>query len=141
MRIVVLGLVSLWAVFVDVRAAPWQKPPEPVVDPALVSALLEEGSTLFGSDCAACHASEGAESVGPPMTSNAALANKDQVITRILEGMPAKGMPPFAANYTDRKVAAVATFVRGSFQNAYPPIVEADVERVRAQLKKKSGAQ
>lgn len=138
MRVVVLGLFAVWIVSVGLGASTPQKKTDPPVDPALVSALMSEGSTLFGSDCAACHASEGGESVGPPMTSNAALASKDHVIARILEGMPAKGMPPFAASYTDRKIAAVSTFIRGSFENAYSPVVDADVTRVREELSKAS---
>jgi mono/diheme cytochrome c family protein len=138
MRGVALCLFSVWAVSVGAFATSQQKPAEPPVDPTLASALMEEGSTLFGSDCAACHASEGGESAGPAMTSNASLASKDHVIERILDGMPAKGMPPFASSYTDRKVAAVSTFIRGSFENRYPPVVDADVARVRDRLKKKN---
>jgi mono/diheme cytochrome c family protein len=134
MRIVVVSVFSVWAASLGIAASS-QKRAEPPVEPALVAALMAEGSTLFGSDCAACHAAEGGESVGPPMTSSAALASKDHVIARILEGMPAKGMPPFATSYTDRKVAAVSTFIRGSFENAYGPVVEADVARVRDDLK------
>ena len=98
---------------------------------------MEEGGPLFGSDCAACHAPEGGgDAIGPAMTNNASLASKDHVITRILEGMPAKGMPPFAQSYSDRKIAAVATFIRGAFENTYSPIVEEDVKRVRETIKK-----
>ena len=137
MRLVFVALTALWMVGVASAASSQQKGPEPAVDPAVVAALLEEGATLFGSDCAACHAAEGGEGIGPSMTNNAALNSKDHVIRQILEGMPAKGMPPFAANYTDRKVAAVATFIRGSFENAYGPIAEAEVKRVRDETIKK----
>lgn len=138
MRILVLSLVAAWAVSVGAATVPHQqKTSEPPVDPALVRALMEEGATLFGSDCAACHAAEGTESVGRALTSNASLASKDHVVQRILEGMPAKGMPPFATSYTDRKVAAVSTFIRGSFENAYGPVVEDDIKRIREAIKKK----
>lgn len=137
MRVVVLALSALWLASVGMAASHQQNGAQPAVDPVLVSALMEEGAALFGSDCAACHAAEGGESVGPPMTSNAALGSKDHVIKRILEGMPAKGMPPFASTYTDRKIAAVSTFIRGSFENSYGPIVEEDVKRVRDESKKK----
>jgi mono/diheme cytochrome c family protein len=137
MRVVVLVFMAGWLVGIAAVASPQQKSPDPSVDAALVSALMEEGAALFGSDCAACHAAEGGESVGPPMTNNASLASKDHVIKRILEGMPAKGMPPFAASYTDRKIAAVSTFIRGSFENKYTPIIEDDVKHVRDESKKK----
>ena len=138
MRVVMMSLFSLWIVGVGLAASLPQKKGDPPVDPAVVSALMAEGSTLFGSDCAACHAVEGGESVGPPMAGNASLASKDHVITRILEGMPAKGMPPFATSYTDRKIAAVSTFIRGAFDNAYGPVVDTDVARVRDELNKAS---
>src|SRR3954447_20673300 len=125
MRVVIAALVSLWIVSVAGAASPRQKGAEPAVDPAVVAALMDEGAALFGSDCAACHAAEGGEGIGPSMTNNAAIASKDHVIKQILVGTPAKGMPPFASNYTDRKIAAVATFIRGSFDNTYGPIVEA----------------
>jgi mono/diheme cytochrome c family protein len=136
MRVVVVALVASWTVSVGTVATYQQKGSEPAVDPALVRALMEEGAALFGSDCAACHAAEGGESVGPPMSNNASLASKEHVIKRILEGMPAKGMPPFATSYTDRKIAAVSTFIRGSFENAYSPILEEDVKHVRDETKK-----
>jgi mono/diheme cytochrome c family protein len=138
MRAATVVLIALWLVSVGRVAEPQeQKGAGPPVDPTLMNALLEEGATLFGSDCAACHAAEGGESVGPPMTNNASLANKDHVIKRILDGMPTKGMPPFAASYTDRKVAAVSTFIRSSFENDFGAVVEADVRRVREESKKK----
>lgn len=115
-------------------AAGRQSPP---ADEADQPALMREGEALFGSACVSCHADPGMESIGPTLGGNAALTNKDHVIRRVLQGVPEKGMPPFAPSYSNRQVAAVATFIRNAWDNAYGVVTEADVARIRDELAKK----
>ena len=105
------------------------------VDRALMPVLMGEGQEVFGAECAECHNDTGS-GVGPSFASNAAMGSKERVIRRILEGTPDGGMPTFAASMSDRQVAAVSTFIRNSWDNAYGLVTEADVRTVRTQLKK-----
>lgn len=98
-------------------------------------ALMEEGQEVFGAECAECHNDAGS-GVGPSFASNAAMQSKERVIRRILEGTPDGGMPAFAASMTDRKIAAVGSFIRNSWDNAYGTVAEADIKAMRGQLKK-----
>ena len=131
--LLILGLsIAAWGRGVAAR----QVGQDSTSDAEQLAALMDEGQMIYGSDCAACHV-EGTDSVGPMMDGNASLAEKDHVIRRILEGVPAKGMPPFATTLTDRKIAAVSTFIRNAWDNAYGIVLEADVKRVREELKNK----
>ena len=97
---------------------------------------MDDGEPVFGADCAACHGAEGSEGAAPALVGNAALGNKERVIKQILEGVPARGMPPFARTLTDRQVAAVSTFIRNAWDNAYGAVLEADVKRLRDEIDK-----
>jgi mono/diheme cytochrome c family protein len=99
-------------------------------------ALMSEGEAIYGTSCQSCHAEPGIDNIGPVLSGNAALMNKDNVIRRVLQGSPAKGMPPFAA-LSDRQIAAVTTFVRNAWDNAYGAVHEDDVAKVRDALTEK----
>ena len=96
---------------------------------------MAEGQEVFGAECAECHNDAGT-GVGPSLASNATMGSKQRVIARILDGTADGGMPAFAASMPDRRVAAVATFIRNSWDNAYGPVAEADVKAVRDERKK-----
>jgi len=119
---------------VTVHARAQAVPPTPDVSAEVRAALMNEGQVVYGRDCAACHA-EG--SIGALLGGNASLADKDRVITRILQGTPDGAMANFGPSLTDREIAAVATFIRNTWDNAFGAIVDADVKRVRDALAKK----
>jgi mono/diheme cytochrome c family protein len=119
------------------NAAPPQVPATPpgtVVSAELRQALMNEGQVVYGRDCAECHAEGG---IGAALGGNEHLADKDRVITRILQGSPDGAMSAFGPSLTDREVAAVSTFIRSTWDNAFGAVIEADVKRVRELLKKK----
>ncbi len=109
-------------------------PPAAAVSAELQAALMNEGQVVYGRDCAECHAEGG---IGAALGGNAHLADKDRVITRILQGSTDGAMAAFGPSLTDREIAAVGTFIRNTWDNAFGAIVEADVKRVRDLLKKK----
>jgi mono/diheme cytochrome c family protein len=129
-------LLLLWAAVIAGAAA---RQASSDVQPTAeqLAALMDEGQAVFGADCAACHGAEGSEGAAPALAGNASLASKEHVIRQILEGNPARGMPPFAQSLTDRKVAAVGTFIRSAWDNAHGVVLEADVKRLRDEIARK----
>ena len=114
-----------------------QADPKTVVSAEEIAALMEEGETIYSRDCATCHGADGSEGTAPALSGSLGLGDKDRVVRQILTGVPAKGMPPFAPNLSDRRVAAVATFVRGAWGNAFGPVSEADVKKLRDEIIKR----
>jgi mono/diheme cytochrome c family protein len=113
--------------------------PAPVPVQAMVTAeqreaLMRDGQLVYGRDCAECHADGG---IGGPFAGKTVLNDKDRVITRILLGATDGSMEAFGPTLSDRDVAAVATFIRNTWDNTFGPVVEADVKRIRAALPKK----
>ena len=113
--------------------------PAPAAAPAVVTAeqreaLMRDGQLVYGRDCAECHGDGG---IGGPFAGKPALSDKDRVITRILLGATDGSMEAFGPSLSDRDVAAVATFIRNTWDNTFGPVAEADVKRVRAALPKK----
>jgi mono/diheme cytochrome c family protein len=99
--------------------------------------------------CAACHLPNGAGQPGiPPLAeSEWVIGSEDRVVRILLYGLKGpikvKGadyngiMPPFgrvtgsAYNWSDEKVAAVLTYIRGSFGNTATPISKETVAAIR----------
>ena len=107
-------------------------PPDARVSAELKATLMEEGQVVYGRDCAECHAEGG---IGQALGGNSALKDTDKVITRILKGSADGAMAAFGPSLTDREVAAVSTFIRNTWDNAFGAVVESDVKRVRASLR------
>lgn len=103
-------------------------------DAAKKAALMDLGQAVYGTNCTDCHADGGA---GPSFTQDAALAKGDFVVRRILTGTDNGDMSEFASTLSDEQIAAVATFVRNSFDNSYGVVLEADVRRLRDEVVKK----
>lgn len=101
------------------------------VDAEKLSQLLELGQQVFARNCAVCHGQQGQGGVGPNFAGNSALARNDFVIPMILDGFPEHGMPSWRNRLSDEQIAAVATFIRNSWGNAFGPIVEEQVAQAR----------
>jgi mono/diheme cytochrome c family protein len=97
------------------------------------AALMREGAAIYSAECTTCHAPDGGSDQGPALASNNAIGSTEFVATRILGGV--KDMPAFAPTLSDRQIAAVATYVRNSWDNAHGMVLEADVARLRAARK------
>jgi predicted lipoprotein with Yx(FWY)xxD motif/cytochrome c5 len=101
------------------------------MDPEFYEALFSEGATVYANQCAVCHGSEGRGQIGPALDDNRLLGDNSFLIGRILNGFPEHGMPPFRDQLDDRQVAAVATFIRDSWENDFGGILEEEVSDMR----------
>jgi mono/diheme cytochrome c family protein len=106
--------------------------------------LMKSGAKIYKDHCASCHLlnGEGVPRVYPPLVNNPAITMRNPVnpIRMVLsggfppstEGNPRPyGMPPFYQELTNEQVAAVVTFIRGSWGNTAPPTTAAEVARSR----------
>ena len=94
------------------------------------------GSELYETLCQGCHMPAGAGATGaasyPALAKDRHLAAKGFPIGRVLYG--SKAMPPFSELLSDAQIAAVVSYIRTHFGNAYPgPVSEADVRALRPQ--------
>jgi mono/diheme cytochrome c family protein len=91
--------------------------------------LVAEGKTVFEEHCAACHGNSG-EGTGnaPPLAGNTNVEARPLIINQVLFGDSDHGMPAFMDVLSDRQVAAVATYVRNSWENNYGIIFPRSVE-------------
>jgi predicted lipoprotein with Yx(FWY)xxD motif/mono/diheme cytochrome c family protein len=96
-----------------------------------VAQLMSEGQRLFAANCAACHGAQGQGGIGPRLAGYDRLSSPGFVARTILMGRPEHGMPPFGGRFSDREVAAVATFVRNAWSNDFGPVSEEEVRSLR----------
>ncbi|MFT3814953.1 MAG: cytochrome c [Acidovorax sp.] len=102
------------------------------------------GAIEFLNNCAACHRTSGKGYAGvfPALAQNASVNAQDpaSVIRIVLQGATVPGtvaapasftMPGFADRMTDKEVADVVSFVRGSWGNQAPSVSAQDVAKVR----------
>jgi mono/diheme cytochrome c family protein len=121
------------------REATAPEPPERI-DPR----VLETGSRIYEQQCADCHGKhgEGSALAYPALAGSALVARTDPTnLVRIIvsggfppttQGNPQPyGMPPFGATLSDLEIAAAITYIRNSWGNAAPAVVDFDVMRAR----------
>ena len=104
--------------------------------------VMERGARIFDLRCAYCHGDQGqgAQNAYPPLAGNRAVlmdsaVNLIQIVRHggflpSTTGNPRPyGMPPFSPVLDDSDVAAVLTYVRGSWGNDAPPVTARDMMR------------
>jgi len=101
-------------------------------DEASLEQLIMEGEGVFSANCASCHGAEGQGGAGPALADNDFVESRSAVINQILFGAVEHGMPPFAPVLDDREIAAVATYIRNSWENEYSIVLPRSVELRRA---------
>lgn len=89
--------------------------------------VMTEGEGEFMVNCRQCHGTTG--SAGVPLKENARLEDADYVVETILVG-PGY-MTAFDEHLEDGQIAAIATYIRNSWGNAYGPVTPEDVASVR----------
>ncbi|HXD08125.1 MAG TPA: c-type cytochrome [Burkholderiaceae bacterium] len=123
------------------QTPPPAKPRKPIeYDPA----QMQAGERVYGKHCAGCHgdSGEGVARAYPALAGNRSvtMASPANLIRIVLNGgfLPATasnprpyGMPPFLQTLDDVEVAAVATYLRGSWGNEAKPVEPVDVLRLR----------
>ena len=105
---------------------------------------MARGQNVYYANCVACHlpAGTGLEGAFPPLAGSDYLeGGPERVIATVLygnegpitvNGVQYNGVMPGFAHLTDAEVAAVVTFILGSWGNDYPAVQPADVAAVRA---------
>jgi mono/diheme cytochrome c family protein len=116
------SLVLLSGVFVlAVGAATSQTTADP--------ALLARGGEIYGT-CALCHGPEGEGQAGiPALKGNPKLSDASLIVTQIHRG--GSMMPPLP-NLGAAEIAAVGTYIRTSWGNAFGPLSETEVASLLA---------
>lgn len=89
--------------------------------------LAARGAEVYAVYCAACHQADGRGNIGPGLISNARVGDAVFVARQIRDGLGE--MPGFGMVLSLEDMAAVATFVRSHFGNAFPPMAPAEFER------------
>jgi mono/diheme cytochrome c family protein len=107
--------------------------------------LAEQGKAIY-SNCVPCHQASGAGVPGqfPPLAKSEYVASEKRIVAILLkglqgpievEGKPFNGaMPAWEGNLTDKKIAAVASFVRSQWGNTGAEISEAKVAAARKEF-------
>ena len=101
---------------------------------ASANALLAECEQIFTSVCVACHqpGGKGVAGIYPALAGDPFVKLEDPrpMVSTVLNGRG--GMPRFASSYTDEQIAAVVSYVRGSWGNDALPVSPDYVAKVRA---------
>jgi mono/diheme cytochrome c family protein len=120
-------------------AAPAPRPARPARPAA------PDGAQLYASICASCHqpSGEGSGPAFPPLAGAGWVTGDERrLVLVVLHGLVgeidvdgrsyAGAMPPWGSALSDEEVAAVATYVRGSWGNKASAVSAATVARLRA---------
>lgn len=102
---------------------------EPATVPPTETRLMALGKAIFDTNCARCHGTGGEGMAAPQLAGNDRLRNAALVIRQIRAG--GRSMPRFGGTLTDGQLAAVGTFVRNSWGNAFGVITQEDVANQR----------
>jgi mono/diheme cytochrome c family protein len=143
-----LSLADLKAMAAYLKAQSEKKASAPLLQSGpsdeQTAALMKSGAKVYKDACESCHQpqGEGVPRVYPPLANNPAITMRNPVNpTRMVlnggfppstEGNPRPyGMPPFYQELSDEQVAAVVTFIRGSWGNTAEATTAAEVARSR----------
>ncbi len=125
-----------------------QAPPHAAVAAGIDKNVRAHGESLYKDHCAACHGATGEGGSGPNGVVYVALAGNRKVLLEtpanfihivVNGGFPPTtagnprpyGMPPFGPSLKDEEIAVLATYVRGAWGNAAPPVSALDVLNAR----------
>ncbi len=90
--------------------------------------VMTAGEAVYTKNCAPCHQAKGeGEGSAPPLAGNSRLRDEKLVLGQIFMG--GEYMPAFGFQLSDADIAAVATYVRNSWENKHGPVA---AERVAA---------
>jgi mono/diheme cytochrome c family protein len=109
---------------------------------------MDIGKALYGGNCANCHQGSGAGEPGsyPPLiASEWVMGSKERLAAIMLHGisgsLSVKGdtystqvMPGWAGNFTDEKMAAIMTYIRGTWGNTMSQVSADEVSKARAKF-------
>jgi cytochrome c oxidase cbb3-type subunit 3 len=96
--------------------------PEQLVALAADPSAREAGKQVFTANCAACHRADGGGMIGPNLTDEAWIhgSKLEDIHKTVVDGVLAKGMPPWGKLLKPDQVNAVTVYV-GSLKGSNPP--------------------
>ncbi len=94
-------------------------------------AVMEAGLEVYEDNCEGCHGDEGQGGAGPVLANNDVLSSGRAIAAQILNGNEEHGMPAFLDILNDEEVAAVGTYIRNSWGNAFGIMVPETVAAQR----------
>ncbi|MCX6363386.1 MAG: cytochrome c [Actinobacteria bacterium] len=74
-------------------------------------AATSDGATVFASNCAGCHGTDGSGGSGPDLRNEASI---DKVVAQVTDG--GANMPAFAGRLSDAEIQSVAEYVTNGFK-------------------------
>ncbi len=129
-----LGLAALCSAALLAALPAWAQTaaPQPMVRNGMLT--MQGGEAVYNNLCAACHMrdAKGAAGAGvyPALAGDRRLAAAAYPIRLVIHGQ--KGMPAFGSLLANDQIAAVVTYVRTHFANAYAaPVTAAEVQAMR----------
>jgi cytochrome c oxidase subunit 2 len=121
----ILGLFGLFATAISLGLAGAD-----VAAQEVASSVMTAGEAVYTANCAPCHQATGrGEGAAPPLAGNSRLRDEKLVIGQILMG--GEYMPAFGFQLSDAQIAAVATYIRNSWDNKHGPVAAEQVKAMR----------
>lgn len=127
-------------------AIPVKKGAAAAAGPAATQSLVDQGKAVY-SNCAACHQPTGLGVAGvyPPLAKSEWVTGSEKRLVAVLlkglqgavtvEGKTYNGaMPAWEKTLSEKKIAAVASYIRASFGNQAPEISEAKVAAAKKEF-------
>jgi glucose dehydrogenase/cytochrome c553 len=98
--------------------------------PLLAQQGAPDGQQIYASaGCSGCHGQRGNGGIGAAFRNNGNLDDTQLTLDQILWG--GEKMPAFADQLSDAEIAAVASYIRTSFDNSFGPVVPQQVADAR----------
>ena len=99
--------------------------------PPVSAELLLVGESLYTQYCVTCHGAEGQGdgAVAPRLATNTRLADEVRVVRQVIQG--GDYMPGFGPRLTNAEIAAITTYIRNAWTNAFGPVTEGQVAATR----------
>jgi cytochrome c oxidase cbb3-type subunit 3 len=87
--------------------------PDLIVAMSRTPKTVESGRQVFATTCAPCHRADGGGNIGPNLTDAYWLhgGKPENIYACVHDGVPAKGMPTWAPQLGEEKVASVVAYV------------------------------
>jgi mono/diheme cytochrome c family protein len=102
------------------------------IGPAVAQNAADGSQIYMQSGCFVCHGQMGEGGAGPRLRGDPFLSITDYVAAQILLGRGI--MPSFGQKLNDQQIAAVASYVRTSWDNKYGEVKPPEVAQIRKQF-------
>ena len=93
------------------------------------AAAMADGQDIFEDNCAFCHGAGGGGSEGPRLAGNERLQFISSIVGQIVLG--SNYMPAFGNRLDNDEIAAVSTYIRNSWGNAFGGVTAEQVQANR----------